>query len=152
MFKKLFFTAAAAAAVSVPLAGAAWAEPANNNPPGHPEPNPISGVTPDKKGIPGVVGVVSDVVGTNPNPGQALPPGQGLKGLKDGSTINTVFGPVTVTGDNRPELYGSFIEQVLPKLGIPVGDLDKLPTGLGIKAATPACGSGNTAAGLGLCQ
>ena len=30
MFKKLFFTAAAAAAVSVPLAGAAWAEPADS--------------------------------------------------------------------------------------------------------------------------
>ena len=113
MFKKLFITAAAAAAVSVPLAGAAWANRQTTTP-GSPEPNPISGVTPDKKGIPGVVGVVSDVVGTNPNPGQALPPGQGLKGLKDGSTINTVFGPVTVTGDNRPELYGSFIEQVLP--------------------------------------
>jgi hypothetical protein len=151
MLKKLFVTAAAAAAVSVPLAGAAWATPANNNPPGHPEPNPISGVTPKKPGIPGVVGVVADVVGTNPNPGQALPPGQGFKGLK-GDSITTDFGPVPITGGNRPERYASFIEQVLPKLGIPVGDLDKLPTGLGVKAGTPACSSGTTAAGLGLCQ
>ena len=30
MFKKLIFTAAAAAVVSVPLAGAAWATPDNN--------------------------------------------------------------------------------------------------------------------------
>jgi hypothetical protein len=35
MIKKLFITAAAAAAVSVPLAGAAWADPpSDNNPPG----------------------------------------------------------------------------------------------------------------------
>ena len=37
MIKKLFITAAAAAAVSVPLAGAAWADPPSeksNNPPG----------------------------------------------------------------------------------------------------------------------
>ena len=87
------------------------------------------------RGSQGWSAIGADVVGTNPNPGEALPPGQGFKGLKDGSTINTVFGPVTVTGGNRPERYGSFIEQVLPNLGIPVGDLDKLPTGLGVKAA-----------------
>lgn len=34
MFKKVFITAAAAAAVSVPLAGAAWADPTTNPPPG----------------------------------------------------------------------------------------------------------------------
>ena len=32
MLKKLFVTAAAAAAVSVPLAGAAWADPADTTP------------------------------------------------------------------------------------------------------------------------
>ena len=147
MLKKLFITAAGAAVVSVPLAGAAWATPDNNVPPGQRDDTA-------KPGIPGVVGHVADLVGTNPNPGQALPPGQGLKGLKDGNEIDTVVGEVTVTGGNRPELYGSFIEQVLPKVVPSVGDLDldKLPTGLGVKAGTPACGSGNTAAGLGLCE
>ena len=32
MLKKVFITAAAAAAVSVPLAGAAWADPTEDNP------------------------------------------------------------------------------------------------------------------------
>jgi hypothetical protein len=32
MLKKLFITAAAAAAVSVPLAGVAWADPESNTP------------------------------------------------------------------------------------------------------------------------
>jgi hypothetical protein len=36
MLKKLFFTAAAAAAVSVRLAGVARATPSDNNPPGQP--------------------------------------------------------------------------------------------------------------------
>lgn len=60
MFKKLFFTAAAAAAVSVPLAGVAWATPANNDPPGQRDTN--SG----QPGIPGVVGDVADAFHTNP--------------------------------------------------------------------------------------
>ena len=97
MFKKLFFTAAAAAAVSVPLAGVAWATPANNEPPGQRDTN--SG----QPGIPGVVGDVADAFGTNPNPGQALPPGQVFSNLKKGVTLEdgTVVGPFE--GRNTPE-------------------------------------------------
>ncbi len=140
MFKKLFITAAAAAAVSVPLAGVAWATPANNEPPGQRD-------TPSgQPGIPGVVGEVADALGVNPNPGEALPPGQGFKELKDGSvTVNGV--PITIEGGNAPERYADFINQVT---GLPVGE--KLPGGLGIKSGTPACKSGQTGGNLGLCN
>ena len=143
MFKKLFIAAAAAAAVSVPLAGAAWAEPANNQPPGQRDTN--SG----QKGIPGVVGDVADQLGVNANPGQAVPPGQGFNELKDGFiTVTTPQGPVelTIAGGNTPERYADFLNQ----LNYPAGD--KLPTGLGVKSGTPACKSGQTAGNLGLCN
>jgi hypothetical protein len=130
MFKRLFFTAAAAAAVSVPLAGVAWATPANNDPPGQRD-------TPSgQPGIPGVVGQVADAFGTNPNPGQALPPGQvfsNLKGVYDGK--------------NTPERYATAINSLTP---FEVGET--LSPGLGIKSGTPACKSGRTGGNLGLCN
>jgi hypothetical protein len=143
MFKKLLFTAAAAAAVSVPLAGAAWAEPANNEPPGQRDTN--SG----QPGIPGVVGDVSDALQVNPNPGEAVPPGQGFKELQDGSvTVNSVPPRViTIEGGNVPERYADFINDLT---GLPTGE--KLPPGLGIKSGTPACKSGQTGGNLGLCN
>jgi hypothetical protein len=58
MFKKLFITAAAAAAMSVPLAGVAWADPpSDNNPPGQGAtgpgiPNEVAGVFGSDKPIP----------------------------------------------------------------------------------------------------
>jgi hypothetical protein len=144
MLKKLFFTAAAATALSVPLAGAAWAAPKNNNPPGHPTADPITGAVPEKPGIPGVVGVVADRIGVNPNDvGNALPPGQAFNELKDGKIIVDIPGgpgptPWTITGGNTPERYASFLSQG----GYVVGD--KVPGGLGIKSGTPACKSGKT--------
>jgi hypothetical protein len=140
MLKKLFFTAAAATALSVPLAGAAWAVPDDNTPPGQREDTA-------SPGIPGVVGKAADAIGANPNPGQALPPGQAFKQLKDGS-VDTVIGPVTITGGNAPERYGDLLRQ----FGYPVDEGSKVPGGLGVKAGTPACKSGTTAAGVGQCS
>ena len=58
MLKKLFVTAAVAAAVSVPLAGVAWGEPANDNPIG-------------PGGLPERIAQVAGVQGT------LVPPGRG---------------------------------------------------------------------------
>jgi hypothetical protein len=132
MIKKLFITAAAAAAVSVPLAGVAWATPANNEPPGQRDTN--SG----QPGIPGVVGNVADAFGTNPQPGEALPPGQVFSNLKG-----------VYEGSNTPERYATAINS----LNIPgVPTLTTLSPGLGIKSGTPACKSGQTGGNLGLCN
>src|SRR5215211_5298819 len=134
MIKKLFITAAAAAAVSVPLAGAAWATPSEqpNNPPGHPE------STNTEPGIPGVTGDVADAFGINPHEGEALPPGQAFSKLKTGVTLEdgTVVGPYE--GSNTPERYATAIK------GLIGTDLDTLSPGLGIKSGTPACQSGQT--------
>jgi hypothetical protein len=96
-----------------------------------------------------VVGQVADTLGVNPNPGEALPPGQGFKEIKDGSiTVNGV--PITIEGGNAPERYANFLNQVA---GIPVGVTgEKLPGGLGIKSGTPGCTSGHTGGNLGLCN
>ena len=66
MLKKLFVTAAAAAAVSVPLAGAAWADPTGDNP-----------------GVPGNIGsgnspgsIISDFA----KAGERIPPAPGPLG------------------------------------------------------------------------
>src|SRR5262245_53381236 len=132
MLKKLFVTAAAAVAVSVPLAGVAWADSDQpNQPPGHRD-------TPSgQKGIPGVVGQVGDAFGTNRNPGQALPPGQVFSNLKKGVTLpdGTTVGPFD--GKNTPERYATAINSLLP---FDVGE--SLSPGLGIKSGTPACKSG----------
>ena len=140
MIKKLFITAAAAAAVSVPLAGVAWATPANNEPPGQRDTN--SG----QPGIPGVAGDVADAFGTNPHEGEALPPGQIFSNLKKGVTLEdgTVVGPYE--GSNTPERYATAIN------GLIGTDLDTLSPGLGIKSGTPACQSGQTGGNLGLCN
>jgi hypothetical protein len=143
MFKKLFFTAAAAAAVSVPLAGVAWATPANNEPPGQRD-------TPSgQPGIPGVVGEVADLFGTNPHVGEALPPGQVFSNLKKGVTLEdgTVVGPFA--GSNTPERYATAINSLMIP-GVNVGDT--LSPGLGIKSGTPACKSGRTGGNLALCN
>lgn len=131
MLKKLFVTAAATAAVSVPLAGAAWATPENNEPPGQRD------TTSGQPGMPGVVGQVADGYGTNPNPGEALPPGQVFSNLKD-----LPFG-----GKNTPERYANALNALTP---VDVGD--SLSPGLGVKTGTPACKNGRTGADLELCS
>lgn len=130
MFKKLFVTAAAAAAVSVPLAGMAWADqPAD---PG------ANGNGIGAGGVPKVVGEVADRFGTNPNQGEPLAPG-------------AVFRNLAKEPGNLPDAYRDSLNiYVVPKLGLPPLTTPIRP-GLGIKTVTPACGHGKTAPGLPAC-
>jgi hypothetical protein len=134
MLKKLFVTAAAVAAVSVPLAGAAWATPSDNNPPGHPE------STDTKPGIPGEAGSFADAVGINPNPGKPLPPGQFFKNIAKmpGSTPVAAKGVVEGIYNNIPNIPDA------PVMG-PVKLAGPVPPGMATKSFTPACTSGHTA-------
>jgi len=78
MFKKLFFTAAVAAAVSVPLAGVAWADQG-----GDPNGNGVGqGGMPQKLGDFAATGVTPEL--PNPNGTNApIPPGKEFNAAKD---------------------------------------------------------------------
>ena len=124
MLKKLLVTAAAAAAVSVPLAGAAWADP------GDPSGNGIG-----QGGMPQQIDDISHSLGLpDPTPNGPNPPGQVQKRL-----IRVAF-----PDGSTPEAYGSYLDTLLPGV-YP----DKTPTGMGVKASGPGCNQGHTAADLG---
>ncbi|HET7667334.1 MAG TPA: hypothetical protein VFK56_14950 [Mycobacterium sp.] len=139
MLKKLFITAAAAAAVSVPLAGAAWAAPDD----------------PDGKGlgqggVPKSAGAFADAV-TAANPGLPplnangpgpLPPGQFYKNLAKlpGSTPEVTAGAVNGiygTYSDIPDVPGTPLN--------PTSTFTRIPPGMATKTFTPACTSGHTA-------
>src|SRR5829696_7289908 len=127
MLKKLLFTAAAAAAVSVPLAGVAWAAPSDNNPPGQPD----QGAT--GPGLPHAVGAFGDAVGLNPNEvGEPVPPGQEFNIAKD-----------AYPGVPTPVAIGEFVNGVYAYVGTPTQFGPTAP-GLAVKTFTPACKSGHT--------
>lgn len=138
MFKKLLFTAATAAAVSVPFAGAAWAAPdLSNNPPGHPE------STAAGPGIPNEAAEFGNAVDqANPslpklNPGGGpLPPGQFYKDLAKmpGSTT-------AVTGDAVTSIYNNY--QDIPDVTVTgTVTFDRIAPGMATKSFTPGCSSG----------
>ena len=116
MLKKLFVTAAAAAAVSVPLAGAAWADPSANDPPG-------------AGGVPQEGGTFAYNHGAPTD--DPVAPGSVFSGLA------TTKAP----GVKMPDAYGVLIDAVIaPLLGAePFGPT---PPGVGIKTFTPGCSSG----------
>ena len=124
MLKKLFFTAAAAVTLSVPLAGVSLAEPADAGNDG--------GV--GQGGIPARVNEIAQHYGlSDPNgPDQPNPPGSVSSGL------------AKVEGSNTPTAYGDVLDSYFPGV-YP----DKTPPGMGVKAAGPGCNRGNTAADLG---
>jgi hypothetical protein len=126
MIKKLFFTAAAAAAMSVPLAGVAWADPpSGNNPPGQGTTGP---------GVPHELGDFADSVGLNPNgPGNPIRPGQELNLAKD-----------LFPGVSTPAAVGAFVNGVYASIGVPT-TFGPTPPGSAIKTLTPGCKSGNGA-------
>lgn len=143
MLKKLFITAAAAAAASVPLAGAAWATPSDNNPPGQGTTGP---------GIPHEAGAFADAVSEanpglpplNPNVSGPLPPGQFYRNIAKlpGSTPEAAA--VAVNG-----IYGTYsnIPDIDPP-GTPVQTnppFERIPPGMATKTFTPGCASGHTA-------
>lgn len=131
MLKKLFITAAAAAAVSVPLAGVAWADPpSGNNPPGQGATGP---------GIPHEFGAFADSVNANPNgPGNPVPPGQ---------EINIAKG--LFPGVPTPTAAGEFINGVYASQGVAT-TFGPTPPGLAAKTFTPGCTSGHKATDSGV--
>ena len=125
MLKKLFITAAAAAAVSAPLAGVASADKPSDVsvPPGQSDVGP---------GVPNVAGNFIDTNAPGLNPagtGNPLPPGQEFNFAKSLSP-----------GVNTPQAVGNFVNGFYGTT-----DFGKLPPGLATKTFTPGCASGNTA-------
>jgi hypothetical protein len=98
MIKKLFITAAAAAAMSVPLAGVAWADPpSGNNPPGQGAtgpgiPNEVAGLFGSPKPVP--PGSVFSTIAKEPG---NVPAGAG-------NFLNTFYGGTTNFGPTAPGL------------------------------------------------
>jgi hypothetical protein len=125
MLKKLFITVAAVAAVSVPLAGVAQADPSTNNGNG-------GGI-----GQGGIPQRINDIAAANnlPDPNGDLPntPGSVVQAAK-----------VLTPGVSTPEAYGAFLDALIPGNPYP----DKTPIGMGVKAAGPGCNRGHTASGL----
>jgi hypothetical protein len=131
MLKKIFITAAAAAALSVPLAGTAWADPPSD--PG----SDSSGV--GRGGIPKKFGDFADSVNLNPNgPGNPVPPGQEINIGKD-----------LFPGVPTPTATGEFINGVYASIGVPT-TFGPTPPGLAVKSFSPGCTSGKTATDPGV--
>jgi hypothetical protein len=116
MFSKMMITMAAAAAVSVPFAGAAWADPpSDNNPPGHATTGP---------GLPNEAA--------------------GLFGSPDPITPGSVFSTLPKTkGESTPEAVRDFLNDVF--YAGTGANFAPTPPGVTIKTFTPACRSGRTA-------
>jgi hypothetical protein len=133
MLKKLFITAAAAAAVSVPLAGVAWAEPSpDNNPPGQGATGP---------GVPHELGGYLDSLGANPlGADEPVPPGRLFNIAKDGFKTDPDTGK-NIPGVSTPDAVGAFVDTVY---GSDFG-VDGVAPGLATKTLTPGCKSGHTA-------
>jgi hypothetical protein len=128
MLKKLFITAAAAAAVSVPLAGVAWADPGSSSP-GTANGNGIG-----QGGVPKVAGGLLDSAGApNPNgPGNPVPPG-------------SIYSTIAKGPGNVPDGAGAFINNFYETYGhISDPGFGPTPPGIATKTFTPGCSSGHT--------
>jgi hypothetical protein len=137
MIKKLFITAAAAAALSVPLAGAAWADPPSDN---------AAPGAPGEGGIPQKAGSFFDSVSAanpglpnlNPNGSGPIAPG-------------TVFSTIAKLPGSTPAALGGFVNSIYGAYGTPeaggvpvVTTFGVVPPGMAIKTFTPGCSSGRT--------
>ena len=138
MLKKLFVTAAAAAAVSVPLAGVAWADPPSD--PGS------NGNGIGKGGIPNKTGNVLDTV----TPQDFQPPGyQTGDPVTPGSVFSQVAKfpkEVRPPGVSVPDAYGQFLTGFWQTHALPPGQPDltgvefgKTPPGSVVRGFTPGC-------------
>ena len=135
MFKKLFFTAAAAAAVSVPLAGAAWAEPPSD--PSSTDNGMGRGGMPEKLG-----NFVDSGVAPDDLPFSApLPPGEVINGLAKADNINT---PDAVAGFES-NLWGTHTLVDGTPLPSNLDEWGNITPGLAIKPLTPGCDKGRSA-------
>jgi hypothetical protein len=134
MLKKLIVTAATAAAVSVPLAGGAWAHPPSDLGSSNPGPaNNDNGI--GQGGVPKVAGGLLDSAGApNPNgPGNPVPLGK-------------VYSTIANEDGNVPDGVGVFVNNFYETYGgIPNPGFGPTPPGIATKTFTPGCSSGHTA-------
>jgi hypothetical protein len=147
MLTKLFITAAAAAALSVPLAGAAWAQP-----PSDPSSTDKSDLSSTKNGV-GAGGMpekLGNFVATGVTPpagsGDRIPPGQQFNAAKD------LFPGVPTPTAVRD--FESFLWSTR-QLVLPDGTLETITSnpedwegitpGLALKPLTPGCDHGRSA-------
>ena len=135
MIKKALVAVIAAGALSVPLAGVAWAEP-----PADPGDGGGIGVG----GLPGAAGNFLGPLGENPsdpnNPNSTEPASPGL------TFSNTAKAP-----GNNPAAYGDALNALAgrhPELGFPPDYFGDTPPGMGAKAFTPGCANGHS---TGIC-
>ena len=141
MLKKLFITAAAAAAVSVPLAGAAWAEPPSD--PSSTDHGIGAGGMPQRLGDFAATGVTPPLAESN----DPIPPGQEFNLAKD-----LFKGP----GESTPDAIRDFEAFVWTPPRVLVNgtdtivisnvpdDWENITPGLAIKPFTKGCGKGRT--------
>jgi hypothetical protein len=140
MLKKLFITAAAAAAVSIPLAGVAWADSGSSSPS---TPNG-SGI--GKGGIPQKAGSYFDSVSAaNPGLPNLNPNGSGPV------APGTVFSTIAKLPGNTPDAAAAFVNSLYGAYGTPetggvpvVTAFSVISPGLATKTFTPGCSSGHT--------
>ena len=132
MFKKLFIAAAAAAAVSVPLAGMAWADPPSD--PGASDSGVGNGGIPEKLG-----NFVDTGITPSANPsGDPAPPGRAF------------FRDLAKLPGNTPTAVGEFETGLWATHDLANGDSVQrvwgpTPPGLALKPLTPGCDQGHTA-------
>ena len=137
MLMKLFVTAAAAAAVSVPLAGVAWAEPPS-------EPGNGGGLGPG--GAPQEAGSYFNTVSdANPSLPDLNPSGGPI-------APGSVFSTIAKMDGNTPEAAADFVNTIYGAYGTPEtggvpvdSNFDVVRPGLAVKTFTPACLRGRTA-------
>ncbi len=149
MFKKLIFTAVAAAVVSVPLAGTAWADKPSD--PGSTDTGIGQGGMPEKLGNFVTTGV-KDPAGD----GSPIPPGQEFNLAKDLFKTDPVTGK-NIPGVSTPDAIRDFESALWSshQLVLPDGTLETIPSdpadwtnitpGLAIKPLTPGCNHGKSA-------
>jgi hypothetical protein len=114
MLKKLFFTATAAAAVSVPLAGAAWADK-----PSDPGANGVG-----KGGVPAAVGEALNRNYPTVYDGSPVTPGSAFSGVAK----------TKPPGTSLPDAYGAALTLTVNMLGLP----DLFPSGSAPATPPPA--------------
>jgi hypothetical protein len=138
MFKKLFFTAAAAAAVSVPLAGVASADPADPNGNGLGQ-----GGMPQRVGDFAATGVTPPLASSN----DPIPPGQEFNLAKDYyAAVHPGEKASTPTAIGEFEAFvwtGRTLADGTPISNNP-DDWTNITPGLAIKPLGPGCGKGRT--------
>ena len=138
MIKKALLAMVAVGALSVPLAGAAWADPPSDN---------AAPGAPGEGGIPQKAGSFFDSVSAanpglpnlNPNGSGPIAPG-------------TVFSTIAKLPGSTPDAAAAFVNTIYSVYGTPeaggvpvVTTFEVVRPGLAIKTFTPGCSSGRTA-------